>query len=162
MKIEQSIDSAKLQKFRQKWEPISFAFSLMVQSKNHALLPMSYVLKAIGAAKKHQYLKFYFDDCGVPIGYVMWAFLAPDVEKRVMKTGIWDLHESEWNEGESFWIVDLLVPSGNVRPILRDMRDVLFPNEKVMSYLRVKNNRVIGKQIDRDCCSYFFQSKNEK
>lgn len=145
-------------RFKQRWEPLGFACSLIAHSELHSKLPISYLTRVINAALKHRYIKFYFDHEGNASGYVIWAYLAPDVERRIMQRGWWDLHESEWNEGDSLWIVDLVAPygGGGTREILADLRDTVFPNAPVVSYLRQKNGRAIGKQIGRDSCSAFF------
>lgn len=44
-----------------------------------------------------------------------WAFLADDVEVRwrSQTTGMW--HLSEWNEGDTLWIVDFVALPGSLR-----------------------------------------------
>ena len=156
------IEFTASEKFKSRWEPLGFACSLIAHSELHSKFPISYISKVINAAIKHRFIKFYFNSEGNAIGYVIWAYLAPDVEQKVMRTGHWNLHESEWNEGDSLWIVDLLAPYGDIGMILADLRDGVFASANEASYLRLKKDRAIGKQVARESCSYFFTRGQKK
>jgi len=65
-----------------------------------------------------------------PIGYVSWAFLSPEVEKRLVQSG-GRLSAGDWNSGDNLWMVDIVAPFGNVERILKDVRLNLFPTRKI-------------------------------
>jgi hemolysin-activating ACP:hemolysin acyltransferase len=107
-------------------------------SNNSVLGLLTIVLYAI----RHKMIKIYYDCDGTVVGYVMWALLAEDVEQRIIDTGQILLHESEWNEGNNLWVIDLLVPYGHIKYVLRDLRDGPFSRYDKVQYLRRKGDQV--------------------
>jgi erythromycin esterase-like protein/hemolysin-activating ACP:hemolysin acyltransferase len=115
---------------------LGYAAKLMSQSPVHVTTAMRSLRLLIAPALAQRRVKFYFDEDGQPVGFVVWAFLDEDVEQRVISTGGFQLHESEWNEGRRLWIVDLVAPMGHARYILRDLRDLVFADAPEIQYLR--------------------------
>ncbi|WP_440962716.1 toxin-activating lysine-acyltransferase [Massilia sp. GER05] len=113
----------------------------------------------LGAAFAHKQFKFYFDARGMPVGMVTWAFLAPDVEDRFLSGDDPQLHLSEWNEGDSPWIIDFVAPYGNLKHILRDLRDTVFAAHDGVIYSRRRKGAVVTKQIQASPFSYFFRNR---
>jgi hemolysin-activating ACP:hemolysin acyltransferase len=66
----------------------------------------------------HEQIMFVFDKAGIPIGYWTWAYLTSDVEMQLRYHPNAVLHESEWNEGESLWIMELTAYAGYVNDIV--------------------------------------------
>ncbi|WP_434558224.1 toxin-activating lysine-acyltransferase [Pseudomonas sp. Z5-35] len=62
----------------------------------------------------HDQIVFFFDRAGSTVGYVTWAFLAPDSELRLLNDPRFLLDVSEWNEGGNVWVIDFCFPSGGV------------------------------------------------
>jgi hemolysin-activating ACP:hemolysin acyltransferase len=136
--------------------PIGFVASILRASKAHSHYPVSYIRDLIEPALAHRLIKLYFNQKGDPVGYVVWAYVAEDVQTRFLQTGKWDLHESEWREGRSLWIVDFVAPFGHTYAILKDLRDHVFPKERELCYYRIKNGKMIAKSVSRDDrCSFF-------
>ena len=136
---------------------LGLACSVMRHSPLHVEHPVKYLYSVIEPALRHNYVKFYYSLNGDVVAYVAWAFLAPDVEQKFMREGRWALHESEWNEGESAWIVDLVAPYGHVREVLRDLRDTVFAGQQRLRYFRAKRGRAICKEVSRDSHCYFLR-----
>lgn len=139
---------------------VGFACKLMAASTVHAQYNMAYVHRIIAPAMRHRCIKFYFNSRGEAVGYVIWAHVAPDVENEFLKSGAWTLHISEWNEGDSLWIVDLVAPFGHINEILQDLRDVVFPSHQSIRYFRVKGSKAISKEVSRHGHCHFFRSKS--
>lgn len=74
----------------------------------------------------NQFAVFYRWNDSVPIGYITWAFLAPDVEERWKNDPQVSLHPSEWNEDGALWIVDFLAPPGYCADIVEFIGQELF------------------------------------
>lgn len=110
----------------------------------------------LGGAFAHKQFKFYFDAKGMPVGFVSWATLSADVEDRFLSEDRPNLHLSEWNEGDSLWIIDFVAPFGNLKYILRDLRDVVFSGHDTVRYVRRKKNAVTVKEMSRETRSFFF------
>ncbi|RQP23681.1 toxin-activating lysine-acyltransferase [Piscinibacter terrae] len=123
---------------------------LMSEAPSHSHLPWAHVSTVLIPAISHRQVKVYFNEDGDPVGYVVWAHLADDVERRAMQTGQFSLHESEWNEGNTLWVLDLLALPGHLKYMLRDMRDSLFASDEAVRYLRIKHNRRMAKEIGRE------------
>jgi hemolysin-activating ACP:hemolysin acyltransferase len=139
--------------------PIGFVTTILTASRAHDHYPVSYVRELIGPALAHRLIKLYFNKKGDPVGYVVWAFIAEDVQTRFLQTGKWDLHESEWREGNLLWIVDFVAPFGHTYAILKDLRDCVFPKANELRYYRIKNGKMIVKSVSRDDPGSFFRCK---
>jgi|GEM_PF-4150239 hemolysin-activating ACP:hemolysin acyltransferase len=58
-------------------------------------------------------IMFAFDQAGLPVGLVSWAYLADDVHNALLVDAWRPLHISEWNEGSNLWIMTLLAKRGS-------------------------------------------------
>ena len=113
-------------------------------------------------AIKHDFIKFYFNCDGVVVGYVIWAFLAIETEQRIIRTGSLQLHPSEWNEGESLWILDFIARPGHAKYILAHLRDDLFHDPESLRYFRCRNKQLIIKEVSRlSKLTFFRQQKSQ-
>jgi hemolysin-activating ACP:hemolysin acyltransferase len=112
----------------------------MLYSQRHREFPLLYLNVIVEQALKHGYIKFYYDFRGDPIAYVIWAFVADDVEAKFLETGIWKIHASEWNEGKSLWIVDLVTKPGVARNVLRRFSRDVLQREDSVKYFRYRKN----------------------
>jgi hemolysin-activating ACP:hemolysin acyltransferase len=137
-------------------ETIGFVCDLASRSPFHVNLPLAPLLGMVDSAIQLNQIKVYFNDYGECMGYITWAFLAPDVEQRFLHGQDISLHITEWNEGASLWIIDFLVPRGSIPYVLRDMRDTLFRASNTVTYFRFKNTRRIAKRLSREGGGSFF------
>ncbi len=102
--------------------------------------------------------RLYFNDFGQCMGYVTWAFLAPEVEQRILQSGNMRLEDFEWNEGPSAWVMDLLVPEGALLAVLRDLRDHVFAECETLTYARFRRGRPpVFKRVSRCSVSAFWK-----
>jgi hemolysin-activating ACP:hemolysin acyltransferase len=86
---------------------------------------------------------FYHQNRHFPIGYVTWAFLAPDVERRLLEDPTSELHLSEWNEGTDVWIMDLVAP-GYCIEIIHHIKQQMFLEHNAVHWLP-RRDRSAGK-----------------
>ncbi len=103
-------------------------------------------------------VKIYFNNYGECMGYVVWATLAPDVERRFIRDKNINLHPTEWNEGISLWIIDFLVLRGSLQYVLADLRDRQFAAYETLTYFRIKNGKRIFKRVGRTDGGRFFRN----
>lgn len=96
-------------------------------------------LTLLEEALKHRQLRLTFDPDSLPESYVAWAFLSREVEQRVLKNSAFQLHPSEWDEGECLWIVDLVAPEGRVASVLSELAGVLGVSRSDMAWLRPRD-----------------------
>jgi hemolysin-activating ACP:hemolysin acyltransferase len=88
-----------------------------------------------------------------------WARLSPEVENRIINEALTTLHVSEWDEGSSLWLMDLVIPYGHIRRVLVDLRDVLFPNEERLRYFSSRHGKLVVRKVDRSCRYHFSKSQ---
>jgi hemolysin-activating ACP:hemolysin acyltransferase len=81
----------------------------MAKSDEYCQYPIACITLWIEPAIRHEQIHFFFDDAGQACGYVTWAWLAADSERRLLHDPDVLLHISEWNEGSSLWILDFVV-----------------------------------------------------
>ncbi len=101
-------------------------FERTVADLNHWIMP----------ALQHKQIMFVFDKSGHPLAYWTWAFLAPDVEERFRLQPRATLHESEWNEGDAPWIMELVSHGPYLRDIVRYIRTAAFRNHDAITVRR--------------------------
>lgn len=92
------------------------------RSSNFQILTLHYWL---APAIEHEQIIFLYDRTATPIGFVIWAHLAPDSEQRFLNEPDFLLHPSEWNEGGRTWIIDFCFPSGAIKESLTMLRTLL-------------------------------------
>jgi len=125
---------------------------LHAQMSSGALIDMLYPAMHLGQ------VKIYFNNYGECMGYVVWATLAPDVERRFIRDKNINLHPTEWNEGISLWIIDFLVLRGSLQYVLADLRDRQFAAYETLTYFRIKNGKRIFKRVGRTDGGRFFRN----
>jgi hemolysin-activating ACP:hemolysin acyltransferase len=129
---------------------IGYAMFLLSQSPGGAKRQISYLQSVLSPALQTRQVCFLFDEDGRVVAYLIWAYIAPDVENRILTSFHFDLHISEWNEGTSLWIVDLVAPYGHLKNVLRFVRDELFCDEQEVRYLRTNKKRSYAVKYSRD------------
>jgi len=88
---------------------------------------------------------FYGSYSSAPVGYITWAFLAPDVEHRWLNDPNVLLHESEWNEGGNLWIMDFLATPGYCEDIVEFIEQNMFTDHSQAFSLRRKDDGTVRK-----------------
>ncbi len=136
---------------------IGFICQLCTVSSVHANLPLQRIVGRLNSPMTVGQYKIYFNDFFQCVGYLTWATLAPDVEKRLLSGEDYHLQTCEWNEGASLWIMDMVFPYGSIRHVLKDLRDELFKGFETVTYFRIKNGKRIFKRVSRADGGYFFR-----
>jgi cytolysin-activating lysine-acyltransferase len=139
--------SDTLQKFSPSW---GFMAMLLAANPKHCRNIHDYLVRIFEPALHHGKVKFFFNDDGDLVGHVIWAMLAEDVERRVLEEERFDLHESEWNEGTRLWIVDFLMPYGNLKYAFRELRDNVLCHVESARYMRIKKGKFVAIEIERN------------
>jgi cytolysin-activating lysine-acyltransferase len=145
------------QEVRTRAEQLGYVAKLMAHCPAYASLPLSYLNNVFGPALEHRQLKVYFDRDGKPAGFVAWAWLAPDVELRMVQGECGPLHPSEWNEGGVPWILEFAAPHGHLKSILADLRDTVFGDQARLRYRRACHGQLRCLEMVRDGQSAFFR-----
>lgn len=101
---------------------IGFACLIMLRCQRYSRLHIMLLKFWVVPAIEHRQIKFFFRRDGTPVGYVIWAHLAPDCEARFLSDPGFVMHPSEWNEGGKTWVVDFCFPVGGVRASIAHLR----------------------------------------
>jgi cytolysin-activating lysine-acyltransferase len=117
-----------------------------MRSSLYCEYPVACLAAWIEPAIHHGQIAFLYDRGKKPQGYLTWAFLAEDTEKRVVTDSEVLFHLSEWNEGDHLWIMDLVVLDGSIREIVRQVND-LFRSYKSIRYLRRRPDGSVKKVV---------------
>lgn len=132
---------------------IGHAIDILARSKLGSLRSIRYAENTLIPAIRHEQIEFIFDEDRTPVSYVIWACLTADVEDRIITKSIQTLHLSEWNEGESIWIIDLVAPLGHLKYVMKHLRDRLFSQVGRVRFARVKKNTIRVLEIERSLLS---------
>jgi cytolysin-activating lysine-acyltransferase len=103
-------------------EILGDVFWLMMQSKMHRWWTLERIETTVIAAIAHGRCRLYKQD-GIPIGYVSIATLSPEAEERVIRGGYPVMRPDDWISGDRVWIIDFIVPNGNIMAVRRKLWD---------------------------------------
>lgn len=124
-------------------EQLGLATDLICSAPTSAQYDLRYIRLRVQPAIMHDQICFGFDERGRALAFWIWGFLAPDVEKRLLSNPRATLHESEWNEGGSLWILDIVAPYGHVRDVVYFVRRHFFDGyERAFSARAKRSGRI--------------------
>lgn len=125
-----------------------FACLIAMQSKVYFAFRLVDFKAWLMPAVDHKQIMLFFDYFGDPKGYIIWANLAPDSELRVLNDPGFILHESEWDEGNSTWILDCCFPFGDLAHAIPEIRRVFKEQEiEQITWARRNENYSIKKIV---------------
>lgn len=100
-------------------------------SAHYRSMPLDSALALIQAAMNlHQY-KIYYDSKGSPAGLLTWGWLSNRTLQKLSENPSWDMHLSEWNEGEALCFRDIAVCAESAKAISDDLSGGIFGDEKL-------------------------------
>jgi hemolysin-activating ACP:hemolysin acyltransferase len=108
-----------------------------------------FLVEEIIPSARHGKIAFFLNFDSIPVGFVTWAHLARETEQRILQSMDAWLHLSEWNEGETFWVRSMHLPTGLRREGLRLCLDRLFPDEQTVRLLQPRRGQVSVFELDR-------------
>ena len=116
----------------------------MTRSNEYCHYPLACLSVWIRPAIHLKQITYLFDGAGNYCGYFTWAYLAKDVEKRLISDPDVIFHVSEWNEGSALWIMDCVIIGGTLRDHLGSMLRA-FPDQELARYVRRDDQGVVMK-----------------
>ena len=103
---------------------LGYASMIMFRCRRSSNFHMRTLNFWLTPAIDHQQIIFLFDRTSTPIGFVIWAHLAPDTEERLLTDPSFLLHASEWNEGGRTWIIDFCLPCGGAMESIKEIKSI--------------------------------------
>ena len=129
---------------QEKAAALGYASMIMFMCKRSSTFQMKTLDFWLRPAIDHQQIAFFFGCTGQPVGYVIWAHLAPDTEQRLLNDPDFILHPSEWNEGGRTWIIDACFPCGGVWDCITPLKNIFHDaNIKQIFWARNKNRNTV-------------------
>lgn len=127
-------------------ELLGYSVILMLRCQEYSKYTVGTLKFWTEQAILHEQIRFYFDAYGDPVGYLTWAFLAEDVEYRILNDDNYLLHPSEWNEGDNLWILDFVFPSGLPVNLRSDLKLTVFKDKKRIKWIKrgVNNSKKLS------------------
>ncbi|OUM37764.1 hypothetical protein B8W72_03515 [Pseudomonas putida] len=113
------------QKLKEKAAALGYAIMVMSTCRRSSVFQIRTLHYWLAPAIEHEHIIFLYNRTSTPIGFVIWAHLAPDSEQRFLNDPGFLLHPSEWNEGGRTWIIDFCFPSGAIKESLTMLRALL-------------------------------------
>ena len=108
---------------------VGYAVELLARSNYHKQFPLvHYLYEDVLMPYEIGQIRFYLDESARPAGFVTWAWLSSDVRDDVHRTGR-PLEQDEWQSGDHLFFNDFVAPYNNMKPIVRDVENNVFPNE---------------------------------
>jgi cytolysin-activating lysine-acyltransferase len=115
---------------------VGYALVLLAKSAYHQRFPVrDYFAVEILPALHHGQCKFYLSRDGQAKALVTWAWLSEEVEKQIHATGR-ALQLCEWDCGNRLFFNDWITPYDNIKHVLRNMSQKVFPDEVATSLRR--------------------------
>jgi cytolysin-activating lysine-acyltransferase len=106
------------------------AVSLLQRSARHRKMPIVSITRWLKPALLlDQFRLFCSQDGnneGVPVGFMTWAYLSPEVDARRRVSNRMPLHSTEWCEGHVLWIIDLVTLRGYAKSIIQCAQETMF------------------------------------
>ncbi|MFC5437308.1 toxin-activating lysine-acyltransferase [Rhodanobacter umsongensis] len=120
--------------------------AVMMRSPEYCQYPIACLAEWIRPALLLDQYHLFHDEGGNLVGYMTWAFLAEDVEQRLLHDPAVLFHLSEWNEGDRLWIMDFVVLNHDLRPCL-DVARARFAGLGEVRWLRRREDGSIRKVL---------------
>jgi cytolysin-activating lysine-acyltransferase len=131
---------------------LSKAYGRALQLMTFASKRREQSLKSIAAnlwpAIRLRQIEFLYSSHGQVIAFGTWAWLTESVVEAMTTEDGYELHISEWNEGDQLWIVDIFAPYGDARNMVRKMRNLHFPHADRARALRRYGDGKAPRAID--------------
>ena len=108
---------------------------LMAHSPLHAGWRLREIARLVYPAILRGQLLVYYDDQGLPLAFVTWAFLTPEAETG-FEDGTRRLMPNDWDAGDRFWLIDFVAPFGRAGPLVRDLAGRVFGDQPTARSLR--------------------------
>ena len=96
-----------------------------------------------------QFKLFRQKDSHIPMAYISWAKITPEIEKRLL-SGTVKLAPREWNSGEKIFIIDVLSPFSPAHHFLNQILENDFKDQDVYLVQQKKNSREFESKLLKD------------
>ena len=128
---------------------VGLAFQFAATSPHHLSQSLAGFAELARSALQVGQMRVYVNTEHECVGYVIWATLTPEVERRYIGGKPRPLADWEFSDGTSAWVLDFAVAPGLLRKVMADLRDEVFKDHDLLTYYRLKGQRRLCKRISR-------------
>lgn len=100
---------------------VGFAALLFSYSEHHERYTCTDLQKHFVHPYRLGQYKFYFNGNGDVVAVVTWAWVSEYGLQRLINDDYYDMHPSEWNEGDILFLMDVVAPFGHFREVVADL-----------------------------------------
>jgi len=106
------------------------------------------VVRGLWPAIQLGQITFLFNSKGVPVAYATWMHVTEEVASSLRNYPEDTLDLSERNEGDLLWITDIVAPFGDVRALVKKMRQCVPHNGGIVRGYRWNGARAARRLIE--------------
>lgn len=99
------------------------------------------VLDVLEPAIWHGQVIYFQDAYGSLCGMAFYAGLSDRIERSMLGSGSLSLHNTDWNEGERYWVIALAVNGRGIRAMLEPLRAEMAKVTEVVYFRRARPGR---------------------
>jgi cytolysin-activating lysine-acyltransferase len=126
-----------------RFERLGLATELLCRIRPGQKYGLEFIWQRLQPAIILNQICFGFEERCRVVAFWTWAFLAPDVEERLVRDPSTILHFSEWNEGPNLWVLDLVAPFGHLIDVIRFLQRGFFAGHTSASTARITGGGVV-------------------
>ncbi|MCV3275096.1 toxin-activating lysine-acyltransferase [Aeromonas hydrophila] len=107
---------------------LGMVLTILSTLNNNKPINTSYINSVIWPAIHHRQIIVFLDRDTVPYAFAIWCKLSEDTTIRYINNPDFELHISEWNEGENFWIHDFYSRPSKLLSTVRFLKNKFLKN----------------------------------
>lgn len=121
---------------KQFFTAIGYVSHIMSKSKYYGNYSLGDVFALVHEPIVLGQILFYFNQDGEPVGFMSWAMVSADIEKRLIANPDSVLSDNEWNSGDIMWVTGFCVSPEYFREFFAVVKDHKFHDARVIRSIR--------------------------
>jgi hemolysin-activating ACP:hemolysin acyltransferase len=123
--------------------------ALLSATERYKRVPFQQVSTYALTALQHRQARCYFDDSGVLVGAIIWAWVTQPVLQRLAneQSSPPRLHVSEWREGDCFCVLDVVAVSKSLKSVVLDLAADDIGPRRCISWVDSKRPKVRTRRL---------------
>lgn len=137
---------------KNRYEELGLAVTCMLMYKGYNPYRLELLQKRIKEAINQNRIKILLDHFNSPIGYIVWANFLDDTINRLIKKPESYIHNSEWSEGNTLFILDFCCKPNSTNLCLDYLKNALpFRESNKVIWRSTKSGKLVTYRIRTSC-----------
>lgn len=124
---------------------LGYIYQLAARSSYYRRQPFEKIIAMLHPPVLSKQALFFLDDNGEPVGFITWAMINSDIERRLMLYPDYVLEEHEWNQGDIMWITGFHIAPKFFQQFLAFLKQQRFDEARIIRSVRRDDNGYITK-----------------